>query len=161
MRLPLDRAVWFFSLRRALFHGFQAFVSVCRAPHQKQGFASETVWVGMPPVCLSVSRSVCLLLLSSRQPPAPVYMSQAFVYCSVVDGSSFHVAPVVCSSRSKYWERDLALRCLFELWVEVCGTKTYATCAPSGMKTCHPLVCLYVSVSDSNRKFSLRSVNKA
>lgn len=36
-------------------------------------------------VCLPV----CLLLLSSQQPPAPAYMSQPFVYWSVLEGLLF------------------------------------------------------------------------
>lgn len=66
---------------RALFHRLQAFVSVGRvsvgraqngALHQRQ--------------CGWACRLSAALLLSSRQPPAPVCMSQAFVYWSVQSG---------------------------------------------------------------------------
>ena len=88
-----------------------------RALHQRL-----SGWACRLSVCLSLCLSVCLLLLSSRQPPAPVYMSQAFVYCSVVDGSSFHVAPVVRSSRSKCWRG--------EIWPHVACLSSGWKCAP-------------------------------
>ncbi|MED6234692.1 hypothetical protein ATANTOWER_027042 [Ataeniobius toweri] len=63
--------------------------------HKEHSFSPETVWVGTPPVYLSA----CLLrcMLSSQQPPAPVYLSQAFVCCSVLDELIFHVKPVMHS----------------------------------------------------------------
>lgn len=70
-----------------LFHRLKSFCLCVLCSSPEHSFSSETVWVGTPPVYLSA----CLLrcMLSSQQPPAPVYMSQAFVYWSVLDGLLF------------------------------------------------------------------------
>lgn len=70
--VPFGEVVCFLSVTvrhgRALFHGLQAFVSVLPCASPDQGFSSETVWVGTPPVRLSACLPRCCSAPSSRLP---------------------------------------------------------------------------------------------
>ena len=116
----------------------------CAPCSSERGFSSETVWVGMPPVCLSVCLLRCCSAPSSRLPLS----TWARLLCnwSVVDGASFHVEPVVHFSLSKccregrfVWARG------GNIWQR---TKNIPL---DCIKTCW----LYLPLSDFQRKFCL------
>ena len=102
-----------------------------RALHQRL-----SGWACRLSVCLSLCLSVCLSAAAQlpaaacpclHEPGFCVLLCCGWVFFSCRARGSLFSFQVL--------ERgDLAPRCLFELWVEVCATKTYATCAPSGTK---------------------------
>lgn len=134
--------------RRALFHGSQAFVSARRAPQQNGAFHQrQSGWACRLSACLSV----CCAAAQLPAAACPCLHEPGFCALVCCGWASFHVEPVVHSSLSKFWRGEI---CLSSGWKCVAQNQNYA---PDCIKTCCLFVCLYLCLSDFQRKFCLCS----